>query len=89
MPVIEKKPRRKGTTRYSVRVQGPAGKIDELAIDVNLPALIQLAKDHHDQHGLRVWVWNVRTGETLFEMSQLPKPPSRHRDSLPQKAGSR
>jgi hypothetical protein len=69
MAVIESKSRRKGTTRYSVRVQEPGGKIRELAIDVNPEALTRLAKEHHDQHGWRVWVWNVRTGETLFEIN--------------------
>jgi hypothetical protein len=67
MAVIQSKPRQK--TRFSVRVQEPDGKIHELEIGYKPAILIELAKEHHERHGWRAWVWNVRTGETLFEIN--------------------
>jgi hypothetical protein len=52
-------------TRYCARVQTPTG-IEEIGIGTELEKLIAQAKKHHDKYGLNVWVWNVRTGETLF-----------------------
>jgi len=54
-------------TRYSVRFQ-EGSRIEEVFIGTKLETAIRRAKRHHSDHGFKTWVWNVRTGETLFQM---------------------
>jgi len=48
------------------------GKVQEIGIGTDLAVLISHAKKYHDQHGCDVWVWNVRTGATLFAIANAP-----------------
>lgn len=55
--VMAPKPKQKSRrepARFCARVQAPDGKIQK----------------HHAQNGWNVWVWNVRTGETLFGIAR-------------------
>jgi hypothetical protein len=52
--------------RYGVRaicdgVIGDVGKLSE-----NLGLRIAVAKQHRSRYGLETWVWNLRSGETVF-----------------------
>jgi hypothetical protein len=64
---------RREPARFCARVQAPDGKIQELGTGVDLRKMIALAKKHHAQNGWNVWVWNVRTGETLFGIARAQR----------------
>ncbi len=55
-------------TRYAARVQFADGRIEEIGIGPDPKAVISQAKLHHSEHRLKTWVWNVRTGETIFRL---------------------
>ena len=71
---------RREPARYSARAQKPDGTIQELGISADSLQMIRLAKNHHAEHGSNVWVWNVRTGETVFGIATA---------EMVQKAGAR
>jgi len=67
-------------TRYSVRTKLPDGKIKEIGIGTDLEELKAQAKGYHDKTGSDVWIWSVKSGETLFSIVG---------SALQQKAGAR
>ena len=63
LPPVKKTAQRE-ITRYSVRAE-MKGKVEEVAIGTDLAAEIVHAKAHYARYGVKTWVWNVRTGETV------------------------
>ena len=64
-----KKKRNRAPVRYSVRIER-AGEIQEIGIGTDLKKEIDFAERYHTKHGLKIWVWNVRTGVTLHRIER-------------------
>jgi hypothetical protein len=45
-------------------------RIEEIHIGTDLQQAIAAAERHHAKHGYQTWVWNVRTGETLYRVGE-------------------
>ena len=65
-----RKRRRGAPVRYSARAYS-GSKIVELAIGENLTRVLARARSHHRRSGQPTWVWNVRTGKTIFEIGAV------------------
>ena len=52
--------------RYSARVETPKG-IREIGFGADLKKELARVKRHHEKHGFKVWVWDIRTGLTIPE----------------------
>ena len=62
--------RRAAPVRYSARTY-VGSKIVELAIGENLTRVLARARSDHRRSGQPTWVWNVRTGKTVFEIGAV------------------
>ena len=67
-PKIERKPPQ--PTRFCTRVETAEG-IKELGISADLKKEIARAISHHSKHGLKTWVWNLRTGVTVHRLERV------------------
>jgi hypothetical protein len=71
-PVTPQVEKPKGSTRYSVRAQslGLSGKtrIEEIGLYLSSVEAIARARQWHEEHSVKVWVWSVRTGKVEFEL---------------------
>jgi hypothetical protein len=56
--------------RYSARTY-VGSKIVEIAIGTDLTRVLACARRHHERTGRPVWGWNVRTGESVFEVGEV------------------
>jgi hypothetical protein len=52
--------------RYSARVQTPKG-VREIGFGADLTKELSRVRRHHEKHGFKVWVWDIRTGHTVPE----------------------
>jgi hypothetical protein len=55
--------------RYCARALSDA-KVLEIAVGTDLEKLIGQARTQHQRSGQRVWVWRLRDGLTVFEISE-------------------
>lgn len=62
--------RRAAPVRYSARAY-VGSKIVEIAIGTDLSRVLARARSHHDRTGRPVWAWNVRTGETVYQVGAV------------------
>ena len=56
-------------TRYIVRVETPEG-IKDVAMGTDLSEMLGRARRQHAIDGLKTWVWNVRTGQTVLRIER-------------------
>jgi hypothetical protein len=67
---IEPKRRGAAPIRYCARAFKDS-KIVELAVGENLTRVLGRARSHHQRSGQHVWVWSIRSGETVFEIGAV------------------
>jgi len=59
--------------RYCVRAEKDSGGVQEIGLGHDLEAEIAFAKKYYAQHGVNVWVWDLRTGATLWRSPRVAK----------------
>jgi len=59
--------KRAGATRFSARAF-IGSRVQEIGIDPDLGKVVAHARSHHEKCGQPTWVWNVRTGATVFRI---------------------
>jgi hypothetical protein len=57
--------------RYSARTITGAGGIAEITIGADLKRVLARARSHHRRSGQPTWVWNVRTGESVYQIGEV------------------
>jgi hypothetical protein len=61
---------RAAPVRYSARTYA-GSKVVEIAIGESLTRVLARARSHHRRSGQAAWVWNVRTGETVYQIGEV------------------
>jgi hypothetical protein len=56
------------SARFSARAQKPGGKIQELGISTDIGVLVADVRQWTLKKGVDTWIWNMRTGETVYSL---------------------